>query len=126
MTPSESQFIEDQCQYVKTIGQWMKFLSILMAFMIVTTIIVCVVSISTSEDSLQTTIMSFILLLNLLCLNPANLMLRTAIVAKKYSENGDIVQIIEFLRLTKRFWRSAGIIVLISIASFFIIVISEL
>ena len=126
MTPSELQFIEEQREYLRTIGQWMTFFSVMMAFVIVAIFIVCTVSISTSEDSLQTTIMSFIWLLNLLSLNPANLMLRAAIVAKKYTENGDIVQMTEFLRLSKRFWRSAGIIVLISIVSVVIIVVSAL
>ena len=126
MTPSDWQFIEEQREYVKAIGRWMTFFSVLMAFVIVMFFILCIVSISTSEDSSQTTIMSFILLLNLLCLNPANIMLRAAIVAKKYTENGDIVQMTEFLKLSKRFWKSAGIIVVISIVSFVAMVFSEL
>ena len=124
MTSSDSQFIEEQREYVKTIGRWMTFFSVLMAFVIVTGSIMCIVLLHTSEEF--TTAMSFILLLNLLSLNPANIMLRAAIVAKKYTENGDIVQMTEFLKLNKRFWRSAGIIVLISIVSFVIMVISEL
>lgn len=124
MTPSDWQFIEEQREYVKTIGQWMTFFGILMAFVIVMDFIMCIVLISTSEVS--TTVVSFIILLNLLCLNPANIMLRAAIVAKKYTENGDIVQMTEFLKLSKRFWKSAGIIVVISIVSFVAMVISEL
>ena len=124
MTPSDLQFIEEQRKYVKTIGQWMTFFGILMAFVIVMDFIMCIVLISTSEVS--ATAVSFLILLNLLCLNPANLMLRAAIVAKKYTENGDIVQMTEFLKLSKRFWKSAGIIVVISIVSFVAMVISEL
>lgn len=124
MTSSDSQFIEEQREYVKTIGRWMTFFSVLMAFVIVSNFITCIVLISTSEVS--ATAVSFLILLNMLCLNPANLMLRAAIVAKKYTENGDIVQMTEFLKLSKRFWKSAGIIVVISIVSFVAMVISEL
>lgn len=124
MTPSDLQFIEEQRKYVKTIGQWMTFFGILMAFVIVSNFITCIVLISTSEVS--ATAVSFLILLNLLCLNPANLMLRAAIVAKKYTKKGDIVQMTEFLELSKRFWKSAGIIVVISIVSLVAMVISEL
>lgn len=124
MTPSDWQFIEEQREYVKTIGQWMTFFGILMAFVIASNFITCIVLISTSEVS--ATAVSFLILLNLLSLNPANLMLRAVIVAKKYTENGDIVQMTEFLKLSKRFWKSAGIIVVISIVSFVAMVISEL
>lgn len=124
MTPSDLQFIEEQRKYVKTIGQWMTFFGILMAFVIVSNFITCIVLISTSEVS--ATAVSFIILLNLLCLNPANLMLRAAIVAKKYTKTGDIVQMTEFLELSKRFWKSTGIIVVISIVSLVAMVISKL
>lgn len=124
MTPSDLQFIEEQRKYIKTIGRWMMFFGILMAFVIVSNFITCIVLISTSEVS--ATAVSFIILLNLLCLNPAKLMLRAAIVAKKYTKKGDIVQMTEFLELSKRFWKSAGIIVVISIVSLVAMVISEL
>lgn len=131
MEEKDLQLLEESKLYVSSMGKWMKFFALLgcvgIAFLVLCTILMMAVGSHIPMFSGMMSLRWFSLIyivLAVLYVWPIIYLFRSSAAAKLAEESNDNVQMVEFLKNNRSFWKFCGILSIVMIALYVVFMIA--